>query len=118
MHSRIRPTTTVYPCRLRSEHSESNAKATLRMWVTWEAIEREHFSPVGSLMADFSRPLEVDPALVRDHRYVARLKNERLGLHPPCCFTFQVNREHIVLLAYDHPTGLVPPCRVGNGFVI
>lgn len=70
MRSRMKPTATVYPCRLRSEPSGSDSKAALRMWITWEAIEREHFSPLGSLIADFSRPLEVDPSLVRNHRYV------------------------------------------------
>lgn len=70
MRSRIKPTATVYPCRLRSEPIGPDANAALHMWITWEAVEREHFSPVGSLIADFSRPLEVDPSLVRNHRYV------------------------------------------------
>lgn len=75
MHSRIKPTLTVYPCHVRSlsvgpgsEHSS--------VWLTWEALEREHFKPDGSLVADFSRPLEVDPALVKNHRYVPEAQAE------------------------------------------
>jgi hypothetical protein len=66
MPTRIKPTMTVYPCRFRSQPVEADPNA----WVTWEAIEREHFNPDGSLVADFSRPLEVDPSQVKNHRYV------------------------------------------------
>ena len=34
------------------------------------------FKPDGSLVADFSRPLEVDPALVKNHRYVPEAQAE------------------------------------------
>ncbi|RDS83729.1 hypothetical protein DWU98_05265 [Dyella monticola] len=66
MPIRIKPTTTVYPCKHRSHARESGTDC---VWVTWEAIEREHFNPDGSLVADFSRPLEVDPSRVKNHRY-------------------------------------------------
>lgn len=66
MPTRIKPTMTVYPCRFRSQPAETDPN----IWVTWEAIEREHFSPGGTLVADFSRPLEVDPSQVKNHRYV------------------------------------------------
>lgn len=65
MQNRIKPTMTVYPCRARSHPGQAP-----QVWVTWEAIEREHFNPGGSLVADFSQPIEVDPAQVRDHCYV------------------------------------------------
>jgi hypothetical protein len=69
MYTRIKPTLTVYPCRHRSQIAESATEAEAGMWMTWEGIEREHFSPHGLFVADFSKPLEVDPALVRNHRY-------------------------------------------------
>ena len=68
MPSRLKPTLTVYPCRLRSQPTD--AVDTGRVWVTWEAIEREHFNPHGALVADFSSPREVDPSRVKNHRYV------------------------------------------------
>jgi len=68
MPARIKPTMTVYPCRFRSSSVGSGSEHT-NMWLTWEALEREHFSPDGSVVADFSRPMEVDPALVKNHRY-------------------------------------------------
>ncbi|MBE1161933.1 hypothetical protein [Dyella acidiphila] len=68
MYNRIKPTLTVYPCRQRSQ-PEPAPEVDAGLWMTWEAVEREHFSPAGSLEADFSQPLEVDPALVRNHRY-------------------------------------------------
>jgi hypothetical protein len=68
MYNRIKPTLTVYPCRHRSQ-SDHVPEARAGVWMTWEAVEREHFHPAGSLMADFSQPLEVDPSLVRNHRY-------------------------------------------------
>jgi hypothetical protein len=37
--------------------------------MTWEGIEREHFNPHGSLVADFSKPIEVDASRVKNHRY-------------------------------------------------
>ncbi|GLQ87425.1 hypothetical protein [Dyella flagellata] len=70
MQSRIKPTMTVYPCRFRSQQADSTEAP--HVWVTWEAIEREHFSPNGKLVADFSHPLEVDPSQVKDHRYVPK----------------------------------------------
>jgi hypothetical protein len=66
MPTRIKPTLTVYPCRFRSQPAETDPN----IWVTWEAIEREHFDPRSALVADFSHPLEVDPSLVKNHRYV------------------------------------------------
>lgn len=69
MQTRIKPTMTVYPCRLRSPSPDSSA--AMHVWMTWEAIEREHFSPHGALVADFSKPLEVDPLRVKNHRYLA-----------------------------------------------
>lgn len=66
MPTRIKPTLTVYPCRFRSQPAETDPN----IWVTWEAIEREHFDPQSALVADFSHPLEVDPSLVKNHRYV------------------------------------------------
>ena len=66
MSNRIKHTLTVYPCR---ERSQAEPVAEAGVWMTWEAVEREHFSPAGSLVADFSKPLEVDPTLVRNHRY-------------------------------------------------
>ncbi|GGA38377.1 hypothetical protein [Dyella nitratireducens] len=68
MPNRIKPTMTVYPCHSRSQPVGSSD--TPKVWVTWEAIEREHFNPNGSLVADFSHPIEVDPSLVKDHRYM------------------------------------------------
>jgi hypothetical protein len=68
MLNRIKPTMTVYPCRLRSQ--DAGPSEMPHVWLTWEAIEREHFNPNGSLVADFSHPLEVDPALLKNHRYV------------------------------------------------
>ena len=65
MPTRIKPTLTVYPCRTRSQSAEASP-----VWLTWEAIEREHFKPDGALVADFSHPIEVDPAQVKGHRYV------------------------------------------------
>ncbi|WP_333676206.1 hypothetical protein [Dyella sp.] len=70
MRNRIKPTMTVYPCRFRSQATPAEEP---QVWVTWEAIEREHFNPNGSLVADFSHPIEVDPSLVRDHRYKPEL---------------------------------------------
>ncbi|GGA03576.1 hypothetical protein [Dyella caseinilytica] len=69
MYTRIKHTLTVYPCRHRSQQSSLATETEVGVWMTWEGIEREHFSPKGSLMADFSQPLEVDPALVRNHCY-------------------------------------------------
>jgi hypothetical protein len=68
MQTRIKPTLTVYPCRLRTQAATAGDEP--HAWVTWEAIEREHFHPNGSLVADFSRPREVEPARVKNHRYV------------------------------------------------
>lgn len=68
MHTRIKPTLTVYPCHRRSPAAGADRQSPSK-WLTWEAIEREHFNPAGTLVADFSRPLEVDPALVKDHCY-------------------------------------------------
>ncbi|HUB91353.1 MAG TPA: hypothetical protein VMA74_16645 [Dyella sp.] len=67
MQTRIKPTMTVYPCRARSQANDSEAP---QVWVTWEAVEREHFNPNGALIADFSHPIEVEPAQVKDHCYV------------------------------------------------
>jgi hypothetical protein len=72
MYTRIKPTLTVYPCKQRSE-ADSVSEVHTRVWMTWEGIEREHFSPKGSLVADFSKPLEVDPTLVRNHCYSPEL---------------------------------------------
>ena len=69
MQTRIKPTMTVYPCRVRSSSVGSGSEHS-NVWLTWEALEREHFNPDGSLVADFSRPLEVDPSEVKNHRYV------------------------------------------------
>jgi len=69
MYTRIKHTLTVYPCRHRSQQSDSAPETGGCMWMTWEAIEREHFRPDGALLVDFSQPLEVDPTLVRNHRY-------------------------------------------------
>lgn len=68
MPPRIKPTMTVYPCRARAHSAEASPEP--KVWVTWEAIEREHFNPNGAFVADFSHPIEVDPSLVKDHRYV------------------------------------------------
>lgn len=68
MLRRIKPTMTVYPCHHRSSAGAEHENPSV--WLTWEAIEREHFNPAGNLVADFSRPLEVDPEQVREHRYV------------------------------------------------
>ncbi|RUL77724.1 hypothetical protein [Dyella choica] len=70
MQKRIKPTMTVYPCRFRSQPADSSEAS--HVWVTWEAIEREHFSSNGVLVADFSHPLEVDPSLVKNHRYMPK----------------------------------------------
>jgi hypothetical protein len=70
MYTRIKPTFTVYPCRERSLAVDPATEAEAGVWMTWEGVEREHFSREGSLTADFSKPLEVDPELVRNHRYV------------------------------------------------
>jgi hypothetical protein len=70
MRLRIKRTTTVYPCFHRSPNANSVVEKTTNVWMTWEAIEREYFNPHGALTADFSKPLEVDPDLVRDHRYM------------------------------------------------
>lgn len=59
---------TVYPCRFRSQAAGS--PEIPHVWLTWEAIEREHFNPNGAVVADFSSPLEVDASQVKDHRYV------------------------------------------------
>lgn len=69
MRTRIKPTATVYPCRYRAQPVEAKTEASC-VWTTWEVIEREHFRPDGSLIADFSRPLEVDPAQVKNHYYM------------------------------------------------
>ena len=71
MYARIKPTITVYPCsrRVPSESNEASP-GDIRVWVTWECLEREHFRSNGSLVADFSQPVEVDPSLVRHHRYI------------------------------------------------
>ncbi|GLQ91220.1 hypothetical protein [Dyella acidisoli] len=69
MQTRIKPTMTVYPCRSRSSSVGSGSEHS-NVWLTWEALEREHFSSEGLLVADFSRPLEVDPSMVKNHRYV------------------------------------------------
>ena len=70
MYSRIKPTKTVYPCRYRSHTAMPGADdAQGSMWMTWEGIEREHFNPHGSLVADFSKPIEVDASQVKNHRY-------------------------------------------------
>ncbi|WP_233842673.1 hypothetical protein [Dyella sp. 2HG41-7] len=69
MHTRIKPTATVYPCRYRAQSVDVKGDASC-VWVTWEVIEREHFRPDGSLVADFSQPREVDPAQVKNHRYI------------------------------------------------
>jgi hypothetical protein len=69
MYTRIKPTKTVYPCRHRSQPVTPNAHAHGGVWMTWEAIEREHFNPDGALVADFSKPIEVDPSRVKNHCY-------------------------------------------------
>ena len=69
MNSRMKPTLTVYPCRHRTPTPGADPDATPFAWITWEGVEREHFSPNGSLVADFSQPMEVDPTLVKDHCY-------------------------------------------------
>ena len=69
MHTRIKPTATVYPCRYRAQFVEAKSEGS-DVWTTWEVIEREHFRPDGSLVADFSRSLEVDPAQLKNHRYL------------------------------------------------
>jgi hypothetical protein len=68
MYTRIKPTLTVYPCWQRSQAGVA-FELEASVWMTWEGIEREHFSPKGLLIADFSKPLEVDPTLVRNHCY-------------------------------------------------
>src|SRR5277367_1409883 len=55
---------------------------------------------------------------MRDHRYVARLKNECLGAHPFRTVALKVDQQHVVLLAHDEPAGLVAPRRVGDRFVV
>ncbi|RDS86048.1 hypothetical protein DWU99_01895 [Dyella psychrodurans] len=72
MYSRMKPTLTVYPCRRRSPSLGSDPEATPFAWITWEGVEREHFSATGSLVADFSQPMEVDASLVKDHYYIPR----------------------------------------------
>jgi hypothetical protein len=69
MYSRIKPTKTVYPCQQRSRQSDAITDTTTPVWMTWEAVEREHFNPTGSVVADFSRGMEVDADLIRNHRY-------------------------------------------------
>ena len=75
MHTRIKPTLTVYPCHVRPPSVGSGSEHS-SVWLTWEALEREHFKPDASLVADFSRPLDVDPALVKNHRYVPKAETE------------------------------------------
>lgn len=71
MYARIKPTITVYPCSRRVPPEGDQASlGDAHVWVTWEVLEREHFSSNGSLIADFSRPVEVDPSLVRHHCYI------------------------------------------------
>jgi hypothetical protein len=71
MYTRIKPTLTVYPCRQRSHATHADHEAESGVWMTWEGVEREHFSPHGSLVADFSKPREVEVSRVKNHRYVA-----------------------------------------------
>jgi hypothetical protein len=69
MYPRIKPTKTVYPCRYRSQTIATTADGHNKVWMTWEAVEREHFNPHGSLVADFSKPIEVDASRVKNHCY-------------------------------------------------
>jgi hypothetical protein len=69
MYTRIKPTKTVYPCRYRSQTTTPGTDVHNGVWMTWEGIEREHFNPHGSLVADFSKPIEVDASRVKNHRY-------------------------------------------------
>jgi hypothetical protein len=76
MYNRIKPTMTVYPCRYRSQPGHPDIETEGRVWVTWERIEREHFNPGGSLVADFSKPIEVDGSQVKNHCYAPELHEE------------------------------------------
>lgn len=71
MYTRIKPTLTVYPCKHRSQAASAEHEAESGVWMTWEGVEREHFSPHGSLVADFSQPREVEVSRVRNHRLIA-----------------------------------------------
>ncbi len=55
---------------------------------------------------------------MRQHRHVTGGKNQRFGLHALCCVPLKIDDEHVVLFAYDRPTGFVPPCSRSDDFVV
>ena len=82
MYVCVKPTVTVYPCSARDQFvSMQTILANNHVWLTWELLEREHFSPTGLFIADFAHPLEVDPAYVKNHRYLGAEPNAQHFSH-------------------------------------